>query len=350
LEPLLQAVNPCAIEAHLNLPLITVPVAHRLQLHLELSDFIVILVVPALLLILLFPSMEVCAGGHKRRFRVRLLLFFVKLLFLLVFLLLLGCTRRLFPDGLRATINRGGALLLLGLRLSTLFNEAHNVIKLHVSEMILLFGPLLLFDSGRHRGQECEGFWHLLENGRPAVLAELVEADAVVLFCLLISLLLFGLPAAGRGPELPEAKFDNIDLVAPALNVIGVPLRAAWGPLKFDADLPGIQIELIANIEMLLLLNLEVFVEMESALVRFLEVLDVDPRALLIVLEVLDASQKFLDAQLFCLCDARSLLQVRLRMRQKRDEIGLSGGVKVRLQQVGMHIFENRNRGVLWVL
>ena len=279
-----------------------------------------------------------------------MLLFLVKLLFLLVFLLLLGGTRRFFPDGLRAAINWGGALFLLGLRLSPLFNEAHNVVQLHVSEMVLLFGPLLFFDSGRHRGQECEGFGDLLEYGCPAVLAELVEADAIVLFCLFISLLFFGLPAAGRGSELPEAKFDNIDLVAPALNVIGVPLRAARGPLKFDANLPGIQIELIANIEMLLLLNLEVLIKVESALVRFLEVLDVDPGTLLIVLEVLDASQKFLDAQFFCLCDARSLLQVHLRMRQKRDEIGLSRGVKVRLQEVGVHIFEDRHRGMLRIL
>lgn len=101
---------------------------------------------------------------------------------------------------------------------------------------------------------------------------------------------------------------------------------------------------------MLLLLDLEVLVEMESALVGFLEVLDVDPGTLLIVLEVLEAGKKFLDAQLFCLCDARSLLQVRLRMRQKRDQIGLSRGVKVRLQEVGMHIFENRHWRVLRVL
>ena len=147
----------------------------------------------------------------------------------------------------------------------------------------------------------------------------MVQADARVLFCLFVCLLLFGLPAAGCGPELPEAKFNNIDLVAPALNVIGVPLRAAWRPLKLDADLPSIQIELIANVEMLLFLNLEVLVKVESALVRFLEVLDVDPGALLIVFEVLDAIQKFLDAQLFCLIDAWSLLEVRLRMRQERD-------------------------------
>jgi hypothetical protein len=90
--------------------------------------------------------------------------------------------------------------------------------------------------------------------------------------------------------------------------MIGVPLRAARGPLKLDADLSGIQIELIANVEMLLLLNLEVLVKVESALVRFLEVLDVDSGALLIFFEVLDAIQKFLDAKFFCLIDARSLL------------------------------------------
>jgi hypothetical protein len=101
---------------------------------------------------------------------------------------------------------------------------------------------------------------------------------------------------------------------------------------------------------MLLLLNLEVLVKVESALVRFLEVLDVDSGALLVVFEVLDAIQKFLDAQLFCLVDARSLLEVRLRMRQKRDKVGLSRGVKVRLQEVGMHIFENCHRRVLRVL
>jgi hypothetical protein len=197
--------------------------------------------------------------------------------------------------------------------------------------MVLLFGALLFFDGGRHGWQKCECLRYLLEYGCPAVLAELIQADARVLFCLFICLLLFGLPAAGCGPELPKAKFNNIDLVASALDMIGIPLRAAWGPLKLDADLSGIQVELIANVEMLLLLNLEVLVKVEGALVRFLEVLDVDPGTLLIVFEVLDAIQKFLDAQLLCLIDAWSLLEVRLRMRQKRDKVGLSRGVEVRL-------------------
>ncbi len=78
--------------------------------------------------------------------------------------------------------------------------------------------------------------------------------------------------------------------------MIRVPLRAAWGPLKLDADLSGIQVELIAYVEMLLLLDLEVLVKVESALVRFLEVLYVDSGALFIVFKVLDAIQKFLDA------------------------------------------------------
>jgi hypothetical protein len=155
--------------------------------------------------------------------------------------------------------------------------------------MVLLFGALLFFNSCRNGWQECECFRYLLKYGGPAVLAELIQAHTRVLFCLFVCLLLFGLPTAGCGSELPEAKFNNIDLVASALDMIGIPLRAARGPLKLDTDLSGIQIELIANVKMLFLLNLEVLVKVESALVRFLEVLDVDSGALLIFFEVLDA-------------------------------------------------------------
>jgi hypothetical protein len=118
----------------------------------------------------------------------------------------------------------------------------------------------------------------------------------LVLLRILIAIVLLRLSSTGIRPELPQAELDHIYLIAPAFNVIRVPLRAAGGALQLDADIPSIQVKLIPDIQVLLLLNLEELVIVKGSLIGFLKMLDIGPWALLIVLQRFNPVEKTLNS------------------------------------------------------
>ena len=132
--------------------------------------------------------------------------------------------------------------------------------------------------------------------------------------------------------------------------MVGVPLRAAWRPLQLDSDLPCVEIELIPDIKVFLLLNLEVLVVVKSPLEGLLEVLNVDAGTLLVVFKRLDAGEELLNLCFLCITNTWPLDEVCLRIGKQGDEVRLGRSVEIRLQQVGVHIFEYCHWRVFWVL
>lgn len=244
------------------------------------------------------------------------------LLFLLVFLFLF-CAICSF---LLCLFLCGGILLqgrFFNLRIfSALFNEANYVLNLHSLELILLLFSRLFRGFLRlvTRDHQIHGFWGIKKDWCPAKFTELVHTSmALVLICLVFwaFFIFFRLSTTWVSTEFTQAKFDYVDFIAPAFNMIWAPLRAAGWSIQFNSNISSIKIKLIPYVKMIFLFDLEELIIVKVTFVHLLEVLDVHPRALLIVFQGLYLIQKLLDSFFLSIFNARSLNQLIFCKKEK---------------------------------